>query len=83
STSSAPGVASIAFWTAQQILAGKDVPKTFAFPALTIQADGLQAWITATPVDGVATPTFFTQDWTAKAIDAAKNGTAMPPVPTP
>lgn len=83
STSSAPGVASIAFWTAQQILAGKDVPKTFAFPALTIQADGLQAWITATPVDGVATPTFFAQDWTAKAIDAAKNGTAMPPVPTP
>lgn len=83
STSSAPGVASIAFWTAQQILAGKQVPKTFSFPALTIQQDQLQAWINATPADGVATPTFFTQDWTAKAIDAAVNKTAMPPVPMP
>ncbi len=83
STSSAPGIASIAFWTAQQILAGKQVPKSFSFPALTIQQAQLQAWINATPATGVATPTFFTQDWTAKAIDAAVNHTAMPEVPSP
>ncbi len=82
SVSSAPGVASIAFWVAQQILAGKKVPKTVTVPLLTIRKNSLEAWLKATPKGGVATPV-YTQDWTAKLIDANAGHKPLPPSPAP
>ncbi len=69
SLSSAPGCASIAFWVAQQVLAGKQVPKMVEVPLLVIQPDQLDAWLKAVPTGGVATPV-YTQEWTAELIDA-------------
>jgi ribose transport system substrate-binding protein len=82
SLSSAPGVASIAFWVAQQVLAGKPVPKTVQVPLLVIEAKDLDAWLKATPQGGVATPV-YTQDWTAKLIDANATKQPLPASPAP
>jgi ribose transport system substrate-binding protein len=82
SLSSAPGVASIAFWVAQQILAGVDVPKTVNVPILLIQPDELDAWLAATPKGGVATPV-YTQAWTQELIKANAEGKPLPASPAP
>jgi ribose transport system substrate-binding protein len=82
SLSSAPGCASIAFWVAQQVLAGKQVPKAVQVPLLVIQPDQLDAWLKAVPTGGVATPV-YTQEWTAKLIDANADHTALPASPLP
>ena len=77
-----PSVSQIAFWTAQQILSGKDVPKEVEVPLLTINGNDLDAWLAATPVGGVANPT-YTQDLVVKMIDANKNGEPLPATPAP
>lgn len=82
SLSSAPGCASIAFWVAQQILAGKQVPDVVEVPLLVIQQGARDAWIKATPQGGVATPVYG-QDWTASLIDADADHKAPPPSPIP
>jgi ribose transport system substrate-binding protein len=80
SVSSAPGVASIAFWVAQQILAGKQAPKEMTVPLLVISDSDLDKWLKATPEGGVATPV-YTQQWTAELIDA--NAAHKPPPASP
>lgn len=82
SLSSAPGCASIAFWVAQQVLAGKQVPKVVEVPLLVIQPDQLDAWLKAVPTGGVATPV-YSQEWTAKLIDANAGHAALPASPAP
>ena len=69
SLSIAPGVASLAFWVAQQILDGVDVPKDLTVPFLTITADTLDAQLAMTPVGSVANVTYTLED--AKALIAA------------
>jgi ribose transport system substrate-binding protein len=81
SMASAPGIGSVAFWIAQQILAGKEVPKTISMPFLVIDNDSLAGWLAATPDGGVATP-IYSQDWTVNLIDASIAGEAVP-APTP
>ncbi len=54
SVSIAPGVSTLAFWVAQQILDGKDVPKDLIVPFLRIDQDTLEANLAATPTGGVA-----------------------------
>ena len=82
SLSSAPGVSSIAFWVAQQILAGANVPKTVNVPLLVITSQDLDAWLKAVPPGGVATP-LYSQQWTEKLIAANLAHTAPPPSPVP
>ena len=43
----APGVASLAFWVAQQILDGADVPKDLTVPFLTVTQDTLDESLAA------------------------------------
>jgi ribose transport system substrate-binding protein len=54
SLSIAPGVSTLAFWVAQQILDGADVPKDLTVPFLTIDQDGLEASLATTPEGSVA-----------------------------
>lgn len=82
SVSSAPGCASIAFWEAQQILAGKKVPNEITVPLLKITAADLNRWLKATPPGGVATPV-YTQQWTAALIDANAEHKTPPASPEP
>lgn len=82
SLSSAPGCASIAFWVAQQILAGKQVPNMVQVPLLVITANDLGRWLKATPSGGVATPV-YSQQWTAGLIDANADHKPLPASPEP
>lgn len=68
SVSIAPGVASLAFWVAQQILAGEEVPKELTVPFLTINQDGLDAALETTPEGSVANVSYSLDD--AKAVIA-------------
>ncbi|WP_171103264.1 MULTISPECIES: substrate-binding domain-containing protein [unclassified Ruegeria] len=71
SLSIAPGVSTLAFWVAQQILDGADVPKDLTVPFLTIEQDGLEAALETTPVGSVANVEYSLED--AKAvIDASQ-----------
>ena len=71
SVSIAPGVASLAFWVAQQILDGADVPKDLTVPFLTVTQDTLDETLASTPEGSVASTTYGLAD--AKAvIDGAK-----------
>ena len=47
-------MSTIAFWIAQQVLAGKKVPNMVNVPLLAIQDDTLDAWLAATPVGTAA-----------------------------
>jgi ribose transport system substrate-binding protein len=80
SASSAPGCASVAFWVAQQVLAGKKVPKMVTLPLPVIRAGDLDAWLKVMPPGSVATPV-YTQAWTAQVIDANAAGVAPPASP--
>jgi ribose transport system substrate-binding protein len=54
SVSIAPGVSTLAFWVAQQILDGKEVPKDLTVPFLRIDQDNLEANLANTKAGGVA-----------------------------
>jgi ribose transport system substrate-binding protein len=72
SGSEAPGMVTFAFWVAQQILDGRDVPKAVPMGILTIEQPDLDKYLKTTPVGGVANVE-YTQDEVIKAIDAAKS----------
>jgi len=80
SMSIAPAVSQVAFWVAQQVLAGKEVPKDLMIPTLTIDQKDLDFWLAQTPEGGV-TNANYTQEWVVKVIDNAKAGKAAPPTP--
>jgi len=69
SASIAPGVSSLAFWVAQQILDGKKVPHDLIVPYLEISQDGLDEALKTTPVGGVANKE-YTQEEAVQAIAA-------------
>ncbi len=62
SVSIAPGVASLAFWVAQQVLDGAEVPKDLTVPFLTVTQDTLDANLAATPKGSVATTDYSLED---------------------
>jgi ribose transport system substrate-binding protein len=71
SVSIAPGVSTLAFWVAQQILDGKEVPKDMIVPFLRIDQDNLEANLANTETGGVANVEYTLED-AQKVIDAAK-----------
>jgi ribose transport system substrate-binding protein len=62
SVSIAPGVGTLAFWVAQQILDGREVPKELIVPFLTITQDTLEQNLETTPVGGVANIEYTLED---------------------
>ncbi|HSF93286.1 MAG TPA: ABC transporter substrate-binding protein [Paracoccaceae bacterium] len=68
SVSIAPGVASLAFWVAQQILDGAEVPKDLSVPFLKVTQDTLDEALAGTPKGSVATIDYSLDD--AKAVIA-------------
>lgn len=82
SISATPGVSMVAFWVAQQILAGKEVPKFVGVPFLQINQADLDAWLAVTDKGGVTNPT-YTQEWVASLIDANAKKTDLPAIPAP
>ncbi|GAA4220889.1 ribose transport system substrate-binding protein [Sagittula marina] len=71
SLSIAPGVASLAFWVAQQILDGAEVPKDLNVPFLTVTQDTLDDVLAETPEGSVASTTYEQADAQA-VIEAAE-----------
>src|SRR3954451_11452257 len=71
SVSIAPGVSTLAFWVAQQILDGKEVPKDLVVPFLRIDQDNLEANLATTEKGGVANVE-YTLDDAQKVIAGAK-----------
>ncbi len=69
SLSIAPGVSTLAFWVAQQILDGADVPKELTVPFLVVEQDGLEEALETTPAGSVANVEYSLDD--AKAVIAA------------
>lgn len=85
SLSAAPQIASIAFWVAQQGLAGKELPASIEVPLLTITADTRDSWLEITPEGQVASPV-YPLDWVVGLIDAnaaGKSGSDLPTAPVP
>ena len=70
SVSIAPGVSTLAFWVAQQILDGKKVPKDLVVPFLRIDQDNLEANLANTEKGGVANVEYSQED-AKKAINSA------------
>ncbi|MEE8271139.1 MAG: ABC transporter substrate-binding protein [Alphaproteobacteria bacterium] len=68
SVSIAPGVSTLAFWVAQQILDGADVPKDLVVPFLRIDQDNLEENLANTEVGSVANVEYSIDD--AKAVIA-------------
>ncbi|OSP54578.1 ABC transporter substrate-binding protein [Pseudoruegeria sp. SK021] len=62
SVSIAPGVSTLAFWVAQQVLDGKDVPKDLTVPFLTITQDTLEDNLATTQEGGVANVEYSLED---------------------
>ncbi|BCH34095.1 ABC transporter substrate-binding protein [Mesorhizobium sp. L-8-10] len=71
SVSIAPGVSTLAFWVAQQILDGKEVPKDLTVPFLRIDQDTLETNLETTEKGGVAN-TEYSLDDAQKVIAGAK-----------
>lgn len=71
SASEAPGMATFAFWVAQQILDGKEVPHDVPMGILVVDQKDLDKQLAATPDGGVANVE-YTQDEVVKAIADAK-----------
>ena len=65
SVSIAPGVSTLAFWVAQQILDGQEVPKDLTVPFLRIDQDNLEANL-ARPPRRAASPTSNTRSRTRR-----------------
>ena len=72
SVSIAPGVSTLAFWVAQQVLDGQTVPQDLIVPFLDIQQDGLDAALETTPEGGVANVEYSLDD--AKAVITGASG---------
>ncbi|MCB5204896.1 ABC transporter substrate-binding protein [Neorhizobium sp. T786] len=70
SVSIAPGVSTLAFWVAQQILDGKDVKKDLVVPFLRIDQENLEANLENTEKGGVANVEYSLED-AQKVIGAA------------
>jgi len=70
SVSIAPGVSTLAFWVAQQVLDGKQVPRDLVVPFLRIDQDGLEASLASTPVGGVANVEYSLKDAQAVIAEA-------------
>jgi ribose transport system substrate-binding protein len=68
----APGISTLAFWVAQQILDGKEVPHDLVVPYLEVSQEGLEEALKNTPVGGVANVEYSQQD--AIAAIAANAG---------
>ncbi|MEA2782385.1 MAG: ribose transport system substrate-binding protein, partial [Rhodospirillaceae bacterium] len=69
SASIAPGVSTLAFWVAQQVLDGrKDIPHDLLVPYLAFTQDNFEAALPNIPVGGVAS-TEYTQQDAIKAIE--------------
>lgn len=62
SVSIAPGVSTLAFWVAQQILAGEEVPKDLVVPFLRIDQDNLEDNLANTEPGGVANVEYTLND---------------------
>jgi len=62
SSSIAPGVSTLAFWVAQQILDGKEVPKDLTVPFLRIDQDTLEKSLDTTEKGGVANVEYSLED---------------------
>lgn len=62
SVSIAPGVSTLAFWVAQQILDGKEVKKELTVPFLQIDQDDLEASLKTTQEGGVANVEYSLED---------------------
>ena len=71
SVSIAPGVSTLAFWVAQQILDGEEVPKDLVVPFLSIDQAGLEKALETTQEGGVANVE-YTLDDARKVIAEAK-----------
>ncbi|QKJ93545.1 ABC transporter substrate-binding protein [Agrobacterium pusense] len=71
SVSIAPGVSTLAFWVAQQILDGKDVKKDLTVPFLRIDQANLEDNLKNTQKGGVANVEYSLED-AQKVISAAK-----------
>ena len=80
SLSIAPASAQVAFWVAQQVLAGKQVPKELVLPTLVVPQDQLDYWLKQTP-EGAVTNAKYTLDWSVQMIDAAAAGKPAPATP--
>jgi ribose transport system substrate-binding protein len=70
SVSIAPGVSTLAFWVAQMILDGKEVPKDLVVPFLRIDQDNLEASLATTEKGGVANVEYSLED--AQKVVAGK-----------
>ena len=64
----APGISTLAFWIAQQILDGKEVPKDVTVPYLSVTNETLEEALAGTPVGGVANKE-YSQAETIQAIE--------------
>ncbi len=73
SVSIAPGVSTLAFWVAQQVLDGQTVPQDLIVPFLEINQDGLDAALETTPEGGVANVEYTLED--AQEVISAGTGT--------
>jgi ribose transport system substrate-binding protein len=62
SVSIAPGVSTLAFWVAQQILDGRDVPQDLVVPFLQIDQDNLEENLANTQEGGVANVEYSLED---------------------
>lgn len=71
SVSIAPGVSTLAFWVAQQILDGADVPKDLIVPLVEVSQDNLEAQLANTGA-GSVTNVEYTLDDAKATIAAAK-----------
>jgi ribose transport system substrate-binding protein len=71
SVSIAPGVSTLAFWVAQMILDGKDVPKDLVVPFLRIDQANLEANLATTEKGGVANVEYSLAD-AEKVVAGAK-----------
>jgi ribose transport system substrate-binding protein len=70
SVSIAPGVSTLAFWVAQMILDGKQVPKDLTVPFLQINQADLETSLATTEKGGVANVEYSAED-AAKVVAAA------------
>jgi ribose transport system substrate-binding protein len=73
SVSIAPGVSTLAFWVAQQILDGEDVPKDMIVPFLRIDQDNLEDNLATTEAGGVANVEYTLEDAKKVIEEARKN----------
>ena len=78
----APAEAQVGFWVAQQVLAGKDVPKDMTMPMMVVEQQDLDFWLKRT-APGTIANTSYTLDWTVQLIDNLKAGKPAPGTPKP